>query len=312
MYNYLSSLYLISFLSFFVTVSVLILLQSFLTRNRSRVLGRLRDIQLTQIPQEDDILKQPFMKRTVGSLTQRLVMIISQITPQKVKEKIEDKLENAGRPQNLKSSDFLALQGILGFTVLILSWFILPKFGFSLLKVALLSLTLAALTVYLPWFILAMMATKRQRDIRRNLSDIMDLLVICVEAGLSFDMALLKVLERFRGTVAIEFQKALREMQLGRSRKDALKDMSERVNLQELSSLVNAIVQSDQLGVGIGNVLRTQSDLIREKRQQFIEEQAMKAPIKILFPLIFFIFPCIFIILLGPAILNIVKVLGGI
>jgi tight adherence protein C len=135
----------------------------------------------------------------------------------------------------------------------------------------------------------------------------MDLLVINVEAGLGFDLALSKVAKRYQGPLADEFQQALFEMQLGKSRKDALQNVCERVNLEEISTLVNAIIQSDQLGVGFGKILRMQSDLIREKRRLWVEEQAMKAPVKILFPLVFFIFPCIFIVILGPAVINIMN-----
>lgn len=311
MYKNPSTVYLISFLSFFVTVSILILLPSLLTQNRLRVLDRLQGLQLTQVPEEEDILKQPFLERTLGYLTRWIVNVISQITPKMVKEIIENKLANAGNPQNLKSIDLLAIQGVLGFTMLILSLLVLTNFAVPLLNVIQLSLVFTALTVYLPWFILGRMATKRQMDIQRSLSDISDFLVICVEAGLSFEMALLRVLDQFHGTVAIEFQKTLREIQLGKPRKDALKDMSKRVNLGELSALVTAVIQSDQLGVGIGHILRIQSDLIREKRQQFIEEQGMKAPIKMLFPMIFFIFPCILIIIQGPTILYILKMLAN-
>ena len=155
------------------------------------------------------------------------------------------------------------------------------------------------------------MATQRKIHILRKLPEVMDLLVVSVEAGLSFDMALLRVVDKFRGPVSQEFQKVLREMQLGKPRKDALRDMSDRVNLIEMTSLVNAILQTDQLGVGIANVLRLHADMIRDKRQQAIEEQAMKAPIKMLIPLVFFIFPSIFIVILGPAFLNIMKALGG-
>ncbi|MDD4753828.1 MAG: type II secretion system F family protein, partial [Desulfitobacteriaceae bacterium] len=219
---------------------------------------------------------------------------------------IEEKLEKAGNPQNIKANDFLAFQVILGVTALFLGiWFL--GSGNLTVNSVLLALVLAVLAVYLPWFVLGTMATNRKTEIRRNLPDIMDLLVVSVEAGMGFDMALMKVVERYQGTIAKEFQRALREIQLGKSRKDALKDMEKRVGLMELSSLVNAVVQSDQLGVGISEVLRLQADLIREKRQQWIEEQAMKAPVKMLFPLVFFIFPCIFIILLGPALISMMK-----
>jgi tight adherence protein C len=133
----------------------------------------------------------------------------------------------------------------------------------------------------------------------------MDLLVINVEAGQGFDMALSKVAKRYSGPVAEEFQKALFEMQLGKTRKDALRGVSNRVNLEELTLLINAIIQADELGVGLGRVLRMQAEAVREKYRLWAEEQALKAPIKILFPLVFCIFPAMFIVILGPAFINI-------
>lgn len=303
--------YLLSFLSFALVLGLLGSIYQLLNRRRLIILERLQGAYVNQLVEDEDILQRPFLERTVGALARWLVSAVGQTTPAKVLEKIEAQLERAGNPRNLKAGDLLASQVILGLTALILAWFALPMLGVSALQTILLSFTLAALTVYLPWFVLASMASKRQQEIRRSLPDIMDLLVVSVEAGLAFDMALLKVAERFRGTVAREFMRVLREIQLGKLRKDALKDMADRVDLMELAALVNAVIQADQLGVGIANILRMQADLIREKRQQWIEEQAMKAPIKMLFPLVFFIFPCIFIIILGPAMLSILKALGA-
>jgi tight adherence protein C len=310
MFNGEIMLYLIAFCGFLLVVSFLTFLQSIVIGKRARLLERLHASHVNQAPHSEDILDRPLLDRTVGFLARELVSAISQRTPQQARSVIDNKLEKAGDPYNLKSGDFIAIQVILGITTWGVTFFLL-----NLIKVSpgiqyLLSCTLALLMAYIPWFMLAVIATKRQREIKRSLPDIMDLLVVSVEAGLAFDMALTKIVDTYQGTVALEFHRALREMQVGRSRKEALKDMSERVNLPELSSLVNAIIQSEQLGVGLGKVLRIQSDLIREKRQQWIEEQAMKAPVKMLFPLVFGIFPSIFIVILGPAVLNILKMLN--
>lgn len=301
-------LYLITGLTFVIVVGIMNLTYLSLTSKRRVVIKRLRGVRIDQIREDDeDILKRPFLDRTIGVLSQWLVKTISRLTPQKMRDELQLKLEKAGNPRGLKPGDILALQGISGFGVCITSWFALDTLNFSASDSALMIPALTLTAVYLPWFILARMASERQDKIKRSLPDIMDLLVISVEAGLAFEMALMKVVERFRGPVSDEFQRAIGEMQLGKSRKEALKDMAIRINITEISSLINAIVQSEQLGVGLSGVLRMQSDLIREKRQQYIEEQAMKAPVKIIFPLVFFIFPCMLIILLGPAMLNIMK-----
>lgn len=276
-----------------------------------QVLERLRALQMAPPEDEEDILKQPFLKRTVGPLAKRLAATLGQVAPARVLRRIEDRLVKAGNPRNLKPGDLLVLQGTLGLLTLGASILIFRFMEISAIRVAVISLALGAVAMYLPLFYLSRLSIKRQQDIRRSLPDVMDFLVISLEAGLTFDLALLRVVEKFRGTAGEEFQRALREIQLGKPRKDALQDMANRVGIEELSFLVNAIVQAEQLGVGLSNVLRLQADLMREKRQQSIEEQAMKAPIKMLFPLIFFIFPSIFVIILGPAILNILKIFSG-
>ncbi|HHW17290.1 MAG TPA: type II secretion system F family protein [Firmicutes bacterium] len=276
-----------------------------------QVLERLRALQLAPPEDEEDILKQPFLKRTVGPLAKRLAATLGQVAPARVLRRIEDRLVKAGNPRNLKPGDLLVLQGTLGLLTLGASVLIFRFMEISAIRMAIISLALGVVAMYLPLFYLSRLSMKRQQDIRRSLPDVMDFLVISLEAGLTFDLALLRVVEKFRGTAGEEFQKALREIQLGKPRKDALQDMANRVGIEELSFLVDAIVQAEQLGVGISNVLRLQADLMREKRQQSIEEQAMKAPIKMLFPLIFFIFPSIFVMILGPAILNILKIFSG-
>ncbi len=281
-----------------------------LNRKRLEIVRRLQSIRIAR-PDEEDILEKPFLERTLQPLTRGMVAAISQIAPNRLFEQTEQMLIKAGNPRNIKAGDFLAFQGITGLLVLGVSSFLLGASGYPAARAALMSFAFATLAVYFPWFRLVTMATRRRASILRKLPDVMDLLVVSVEAGLSFDMALLRVVDKFKGPVSQEFQKVLREMQLGKQRKDALRDMSDRVNLMEMTSLVNAILQTDQLGVGIANVLRLHADMIRDKRQQAIEEQAMKAPIKMLIPLVFFIFPSIFIVILGPAFLNIMKALGG-
>ncbi len=303
-------IYLASATAFLWSVGFVASVYQILNKKRLEIIKRLQSIRIAR-PDEEDILERPFLERTMQPLTRGMVYAISQIAPNRLFDKTEEMLIKAGNPRNIKAGDFLAFQGIIGLVALGLSGFFLGASGYPVARAALMSFAVAALAVYLPWFKLVSMATQRKIHILRKLPEVMDLLVVSVEAGLSFDMALLRVVDKFRGPVSQEFQKVLREMQLGKPRKDALRDMSDRVNLIEMTSLVNAILQTDQLGVGIANVLRLHADMIRDKRQQAIEEQAMKAPIKMLIPLVFFIFPSIFIVILGPAFLNIMKALGG-
>jgi len=282
-----------------------------LGRRRLTALNRLRSLNIQEVREDDDILQRPFLDRTVGTVFRALVGAVGQATPSKALSSVESRLVRAGNPRNIKANDFLTSMGIRAAIVLGGSWLLLRFLRRPAPKAWLMSLTLAAGAVYLQWFRLGRAATKRQKEVRRSLPDVMDLLVVSVEAGLAFDMALLRVVDKFKGAVSDEFQRVLKEVQLGKSRKDALKDMADRMGVPELAALVSAVIQAEQLGVGVAGVLRLQSDLIREKRQQFIEEQAMKAPVKMLFPLVFFIFPSIFVVILGPAVLNIMKVLLG-
>jgi tight adherence protein C len=148
---------------------------------------------------------------------------------------------------------------------------------------------------------------KRQSEVMKSLPDIMDLLTVSVEAGLTFDSALSKVVEKMPGSLSKEFEVVLQEIKVGKSKKDALYQMADRIGVQDLRSFVSSVIQADQLGVSLGRVLRIQSEQIRQNRKQRISEKAMKAPVKMLMPMIVFIFPSIFIVLLGPIVINIIK-----
>jgi tight adherence protein C len=141
----------------------------------------------------------------------------------------------------------------------------------------------------------------------KSLPDALDLLTICVEAGLGFDAAMKKVAEKWDNELARAFQRALREMQLGKIRREALRDMADRMQVPDLDSFVGTVIQSEQLGVSMAKVLRIQSDDMRVKRRQWAQEQATKAPVKMLLPLVFLIFPTILVILLAPAVLMIIS-----
>lgn len=278
---------------------------------RARVVERLRQVSIQGARNDDDVLQRPFLDRTFGALARSMATAVGQATPSRVLAVIDARLARAGNPRNMRATGFLSLAGVAVLVALSGTFAFYRGSGAQTARAAATSVAVAGLAGYLPWFILGKTAARRQKEIRLSLPDIMDLLVVSVEAGLAFDMALLRVVERYHGAVSGEFQKVLREMQLGRSRKDALHDMADRLDIPELNALVSAVIQAEQLGVGVSGVLSLQSDLIRDKRQQLIEEMAMKAPIKMLFPLVFFIFPSLMIVILGPAVLNIVKILGG-
>jgi tight adherence protein C len=153
---------------------------------------------------------------------------------------------------------------------------------------------------------------KRQLEIRKAMPDALDLLTICVEAGLGFDAAMSNVAQKWENELSLAFARVIREIQLGKVRREALKSMADRIDLAEMSSFVAAIIQSEQLGVSMAKVLRIQAEQMRMRRRQYAEELAHQAPVKMLLPMVGFIFPSIFIVLMTPAILQIMKVnLGG-
>jgi tight adherence protein C len=161
-----------------------------------------------------------------------------------------------------------------------------------------------------PDYALTLKARGRKEKIRADLPDALDLLAVSVEAGLGFDASLAKLNEHMDGPLAQEFGLTLSEMRIGESRAEALKRMSERVDAPELSAFTRAIIQADQLGTTLGRILRVQAADARLRRQAAAEERAMKAPIKMLFPTVLFIFPAMFLVILGPAILNVQKLFG--
>jgi len=151
----------------------------------------------------------------------------------------------------------------------------------------------------------------RQKVILNSLPDVIDLLTVSVEAGLGFDGALMKVVEKKPGPLASEFDKVLQEIKVGKPKRDALRDLAQRIDIQDFTAFIGAVVQADQFGVAIANVLRIQAEQIREKRRQRARERAMKVPVKMLIPMVVFIFPTLFIVLLGPVVLQIIEQFGG-
>jgi tight adherence protein C len=148
---------------------------------------------------------------------------------------------------------------------------------------------------------------RRQKEVRKALPDALDLLTICVEAGLGFDMALSKVSEKWESELSLAFSRVIQEIQLGKLRREALRDMADRIGLPELTSFVAAVIQSEQLGVSMAKVLRIQSDQMRVKRRQLAEEEAHKAPVKMLIPMALLIFPSLMIVLMTPAALRLMN-----
>src|SRR5688572_14830413 len=255
---------------------------------------------------EEIELSQPFSERVIFPLIRRLGEFSARFTPQKAIQDTARKMELAGNPWPIDAATFLAIRFILavvlgGFlvAVVLISPPSNPNDNFMYIGGA----TFAGF--FLPHLMLTSRITRRQKEIRKAMPDALDLLTICVEAGLGFDAAMSKVAEKWETELALAFSRVIREVQLGKVRRDALKDMAERLGIPEMTSFVAAIIQSEQLGVSMSRVLRIQADQMRVKRRQRAEEEAHKAPIKMIIPMALLIFPTIMIIILTPAAIQI-------
>jgi tight adherence protein C len=255
-------------------------------------------------------LQQPLFERTLRPMAMRLSGIAQRFaSPSKV-SRTEKRLSMAGNPGALRTIDFLGMKLVVAVLAAGGSFVVLavimgsPPFG------VVAAIALGALGFLAPELWLSRRIKKRQKQILLAVPDTLDLLTISVRAGLSFDGALAKVVEKTHGPLSDEFRRCLAEIRVGKVRRDALRDITGRTDVPALSNFIAAIVQAEQLGVPIAKVLTVQSEQLRVERRQRAEEMAAKAPIKMLFPLVGCIFPSMFIVILGPAIILIMLNMG--
>lgn len=253
---------------------------------------------------DDDTEKASLFKRLFSPLLREFKRSFKKRMPGEKQAKIELKLLQAGSPLGMTPVDFRLLQLalVIIFPILALLYGFLISVGIGgYILIILLSITAAW---YLPHYYLKLKTKARNKQALRELPDVIDLLTVSLEAGLGFDSALSKMVSKKKGVLADEFHQCLEEIRLGRTRREALSGIKERLTVDEIQLLMSSILQADKLGIGMVQVLRVQSKEIREQRRQRAEEEAMKAPIKMLFPLVLFIFPSLFIVLLGPALIQ--------
>ncbi len=262
---------------------------------------------------EEIELQQPVMDRTLRPLMRRLAGIGTRLTSRERVGRTEGRLAEAGYPYGLRTIDFMGLKVV---AALVVSGLAFLLFGAALGSGATTSLIVAGVALVIGFFVpdywLISRIRARQKAILLAIPDVLDLLTISVKAGLGFDAALGKVIEKTEGPLTDEFRRALAEVRIGKPRRDALKELVARTNVPALTNFIGAIIQAEQLGVAIANVLEVQAEQLRIERRQRAEEMAAKAPIKMLFPLVGCIFPSMFIVILGPAMILIVKNLGNV
>jgi tight adherence protein C len=265
----------------------------------------------TPMTLEEVELSQPFSDRVLRPGVTTLLNFLGRLTPRSNLQELQHKLELAGRPFVWTVVNFVGLRMLTAILLAALAFLVMLFTDLDFGRRLLLTGALGALGYFLPVLWLGRRIRARQRALLRALPDGLDMLNICVGAGLGFDAALSRVGDQWQTPLADEFNRVVAEIRLGKTRRQALLDLSRRTEVMEIENFVATIVQADQLGVSIAKVLRTQAEQMRIVRRQKAEEQARQASIKLLFPLVFLIFPAMFAVLLGPAIPIILETFTG-
>ena len=276
-------------------------------RQRHGSLRRAANYGRSRRPIENLIAQGGFRERALLPFTTGLARAVLRANPKATVESINLKLLSAGMGRRLSPTTFLAAKALLAAGGLAGGFLLTTVVGKGLLGSLGLALALAATGFFVPDAFLTFKTRSRKDRIQAELPDALDLLAVSVEAGLGFDGAITKLTEHMDGPLVEEFGLTLGEMRIGESRSEALKKMAERVATPEIAAFTRAIIQADQLGISLGRILRVQAADTRNRRQAAAEERAMNAPIKILFPTFIFIFPPMFLVILGPAFLNLAK-----
>jgi tight adherence protein C len=280
-------------------------------KTRDPLQERLAQFGEREIPQslEEIEMSLSFQDRVLLPLFRRLAGVVVKFTPQKQLDDTRHQLELAGLAGSIEPTTFFAIRigatiglGILAFLV----FFVLSTSTASS-QAMMYTAGGVALGYFFPSLWLKSKISKRQDNIVKALPDALDLLTICVEAGLSFDGGMGKIYEKWDNDLAVGFGRVLREIQLGKLRREALKDMADRMEVPDVTSFTAAIIQADQLGVSIAKILRIQSDQMRVKRRQRAQEKAHQAPVKMMIPMVLLIFPSLWIVLLGPALIKVLN-----
>ncbi len=253
--------------------------------------------------------EQSFKERMVVPFAENMRALAAHLSPARATDGLQRRLDIAGNPKGMTPDQLLAVKGLSLVAGLVVGALVGARHG--VLGLVLFALAFGTAAFFVPDLLVYNSGVKRQDEIRRTLPDALDMLTISVEAGLGFDAALSQVARNTTGPLAGEFFRVLKEMQIGRSRTTAFLALRERTTVEELHIFVSALVQADKQGIPVANVLREQSKEMRLKRQQRAEEAAAKVPVKIMFPLIICIFPVIFVVIIGPGAIQIVRAFTG-
>jgi len=278
--------------------------------NQSKAISeRLDQYTDVSLSLEELELQQPFSERVLKPLFRSLLTTLGRFGLKQNQERLQVNLQLAGNPGNITPNMFIGLRMALAISLLVVvGLLVIGRLPFMQ---ALMGTLIAAMIGYiLPGIWLDRKIKERKKNILKALPDALDLLCISVEAGLAFDLALQRVAQKWDNELSREFQRVLQDIRLGRTRREALRDLVTRTGVEDVQTFVSAVIQADQLGVSMSKILRIQSDQLRVRRRQRAEEAAQKAPVKMLIPMVFLIFPALFVVILGPAVPRIMQALG--
>ena len=289
--------------------SVYLLLSGLTVRQREIAISVRRARRYGTRSQREIETRRSVNDRILGPTAARLANVTMKLAPKTNLENVSQKLLQAGMARSVTPQAYLAMKaGTAGGAILLGLMISISGGGTFGLVIALVG---AAIGFIAPEFVINSRVRGRKDEMKTDLPNVLDLLSVCVEAGLGFDQALVKLNERMEGPLVDEFALVLHEMRIGQSRSAALKNLAERVDSPDVGQFARAIIQADQLGISLSRILKVQSQDMRVRRQLAAEEKAMKAPVKMLFPTVIFIFPSMFVVALGPAMLNLMKTFSG-
>ena len=254
---------------------------------------------------EEIELSLPFSERVIAPVVRSLAEFVERFTPERTLEATRHKLDLAGNPQDWSAPEFFGVRVLAAIVLAVLIFAVLSLTGAENSIRLLLTVVFALLGFFLPALLLGSRIRSRQSNVLKSLPDALDLLTVCVEAGLGFDQAMKKVSEKWDNEMSRAFTRVLQEIQVGIMRREAMRSMASRMEVSEVTSFVAAIIQAEVLGVSMTKILRIQADQMRTRRRQRAEEKAHQASIKMVIPMVFLIFPSIWVVLLGPAILQV-------
>lgn len=300
------------YFTFFLTVSLLIYGLYLIKDEKSSYMKKRMSVFVSGVkeqaePAEEKAGHTSLYERIAKPLLNDFKRSFKKKMPGEKEAKIETKLLLAGSPFGMTPVDFRLLQ----ISIMLLFPLFAGAYG-ALLQAGYAGIFLFFIIglgagAVLPHYYLNLKKKARNRNALKELPDILDLLTVSLEAGLGFDSAVSKVVSKKNGVLSAEFHRSLEELRLGRTRREALSGIKNRIEVEEVRAFISSILQAEKLGIGLVQVLRVQSNEVRERRRQRAEEEAMKAPVKMLFPLVLFIFPSLFIVLLGPALIQFIE-----